>query len=105
MVCTPIFETGQQPYHRLSRRVSGTFPDMGNECVQGFAYRQRHQGLLMRIADEGIDFPVADADLTIDNGRALVNRNAVFQLPAVPGRAVALPAVPLAAQVGIQITA
>ncbi len=42
-----------------------------------FALNQSHQDTSMALADHGVTLPVTEAPLTIDNGRALIDRDLI----------------------------
>ena len=81
------------------RHVLGLFgADFAQQGIALASFHQRDQRPRARVPHHQVDFPIADAAFFFDEGRSLVNTDAVFNLPSSIGFSIAflafLPTVP-----------
>ncbi|MGD9852353.1 MAG: hypothetical protein AB7T38_13910 [Nitrospirales bacterium] len=55
--------------------------DFGQEAQPRFALHSGDERLLMAFADDGIDLPIPESTATVHHGRAVLNGDAVRQVP------------------------
>ena len=85
--------------------LCGLVGSLGNDAVACPALSQREQDGAAGLADHGVGLPVSGAGAFLDDLRPLVNRNPAPDLAPAVIAPVAFPALFLATQVGMEITA
>ena len=67
----------QQTYDGFSDLVSRFTLHFSHQTELRFALRERNDGLLMAFTNDRVQFPVAISRATINDARALINRDAI----------------------------
>ncbi len=101
----PIDVRGKPVYDGIPDCPGYLMEDTPDNRIQRLELDQRYQGTLVALADHGITFPVTEASLAIDNGRAIISRNLLGDAaPPVIG-AIAFTSDLLTTQIPVQVAA